>query len=139
MPMNSPAAPEHDQADALPFAASTPTPLILDRAAILAAGDLRLEAVPVPEWGGSVYVRELTAAQRDEWEAELQDFPAARRNARAKLAALTVCDANRRLLFSASDVEALGRKSAGALQRVFNAALRLNRVSRLDLAELEGN
>ena len=43
----------------------------LTRDEILGADDLKTESVKVPEWGGTVLVRELTGAERDEWEASV--------------------------------------------------------------------
>ena len=43
--------------------------VFLNREAILAAEDLPRELVEVPEWGGAVYVRALTGAERDQFEA----------------------------------------------------------------------
>jgi hypothetical protein len=37
---------------------------MLDRKSILDRNDSKIEEVPVPEWGGSVYVRVLSGAER---------------------------------------------------------------------------
>ena len=47
----------------------TPTKA-LDRETILTAKDLTTEKVDIPEWGGYVFVKEMTAAERAEWEYE---------------------------------------------------------------------
>ena len=39
---------------------------ILDRASILGSDDREIERVPVPEWGGFVFVRNLSGAERDQ-------------------------------------------------------------------------
>ena len=44
---------------------------LLSKAAILAADDLPTIDIAVPEWGGSVRIRALTAGQREELEAEI--------------------------------------------------------------------
>ena len=44
---------------------------ILNKAAILAAEDLKTETVAVPEWGGEVRVRTLTGTERDAFESGL--------------------------------------------------------------------
>lgn len=110
---------------------------LLTREAILGCDDLPRQEVPVPEWGGSVSVRMMTAAERERWEAFVQGET--RDRIRATLAARTVCDEAGELLFSEADVEALGAKSGPALTRIFAAALKLNRVSKEDVDELEKN
>lgn len=113
----------------------------LDREAIFAIADLTYEDVEVPEWGGTVRVRSLTAADRDAYEAGLLDqrgrgVRVNMRNARARLVALSVVDADGNRLFSEADVERLGQKSAAALDRVFDVATRLSGLAQRDLEEL---
>lgn len=104
---------------------------LLSREAILGASDLPSEDVAVPEWGGVVRVRMLTGAERDRFEASMLvrggkklDFNM--QNVRARLVALTVVGEDGKRLFTDGDVEALGQKSAAALNRVFTVAQRLN-------------
>lgn len=119
----------------------------LTREAILEADDIQEEVVQVPEWGGKVLVRGLTGSQRDDYEATLQRGKGTNkeinlRNARAKLVMWSVVNAQtqaRERLFSEQDVERLGKKSAAALQRVFDAAARLSGLSAKDLDELTEN
>lgn len=110
---------------------------MLTREQILAADDIRTERVDVPEWGDFVFVRVVSAAQRDAFEASLQDDPKA--NIRARVAALALCDESGELMFTAAEAEALGRKSYPALDRVFRAAIRLNAIREQDVEELEKN
>lgn len=117
---------------------------ILTKAQILAADDIKTEPVPVPEWGGDVLVRGLSGAQRDDYEQSVMVGRGANkevnlRNARAKLVVRSVVDADGELLFSEQDVAALGKKSAAALQRVFEVATRLSGLSKEDLDELTEN
>lgn len=113
---------------------------LLTREAILGANDLTAEVVEVPEWGGAVRVRVLTAAERDQFEASvLSDGvsgPARVGNIRARLAALTLCDEAGAPLFTPDDLEALGAKSAAAMDRIFDVASRLNAFSKKDVDEL---
>ena len=111
---------------------------MLSRDQILASDDLPKELVPVPEWGGSVYVRTMTGTERDGVEAASigNDW---RRGFRARLAVATVCDEQGNALFTAADIEALGRKSSAALDRIFEVACRLNKLGAADVNELEKN
>ena len=110
------------------------------RSKILAAEDLTREAVWIPEWETKVWVRTMTGAQRDTWErevaAEMKDGTV---NVRARLALLTVCDEQGKVLFSERDLLSLAGKSAAALDRIFEVAARLNHVLPDDVEVLEKN
>ncbi len=123
---------------------------LLTKAQILAADDLLREVVEVPEWGGEVMVRGLDGAARDQYEAEfllIGEIQAGERptyeldllNARARLVALSVVDENDQRMFSDEDVVALGKKSAQALDRVYEVAQRLSGLSKKDEEELRKN
>lgn len=107
---------------------------------ILAADDLERQLVEVPEWGGSVFVRGLTGLERDSFEAGVVDQRNKGRlnlqNFRARLCALTMVGEQGERLFNEAQAEALGRKSAQALQRVFEVAQRLSGLSAADVSEL---
>jgi len=116
----------------------------LTRDAILKAQDLPTEEVEVPEWGGVVRVRGLTGAERDAFEQSIVEQRGKNtrmnlRNIRAKLVALTVVDEEGNRVFSDEDAEALGKKSAAALDRVFAVAQRLSGLRPEDVEELAGN
>lgn len=116
----------------------------LNRDEILKLNDLPVEEVYVPEWDAWVRVRGLTGAERDRFEQSIveQRGKATRmnlRNIRAKLVALTVVDEQGNRVFSDEDAEALGRKSASALNRVFEVAQRLSGLRQEDVEELAGN
>jgi len=107
---------------------------------ILRADDLPREQVDVPEWGGSVFVRTMTGAERDAFEQSIADDSGRNlANLRARLAVLAVVDADGERLFADSDALSLGNKSAAALSRIFNVAQRLNALTNADVEELEKN
>jgi hypothetical protein len=115
----------------------------LNRDAILKAEDYKIEEVEMPEWGGTVFVRSLTGAERDQYEASMATLDKKgnvrdihMENIRARLVALTVCDETGQRLFGDTDVKALGEKNAAALERVFQAAQRLSGLTKRDLDEL---
>jgi len=113
----------------------------LTRDEILGADDLKTESVEVPEWGGTVLVRELTGAERDEWEASVVKTNGTKvtvdsRNMRAKLASLCIVDENGKRVFSEKDAIKLGAKSAAALDRVTDIARRLSRIGEDELEKL---
>ena len=105
---------------------------LLSKEAILAADDLPREIVSVPEWGGQVYVRTMIGTDRDAFEASLitrdsntSSNDQRMHNVRARLVSLTLCSESGERLFQDGDIDALGRKSARALDRVFAVAQRL--------------
>lgn len=117
---------------------------ILTRDDILAAPDVLTETVEVPEWGGSVIVRGLTGKERDAFEQSIvvlsgKTTKVNLANVRAKLVALTVVDDKGERIFSEKDAEALGDKSAAALDRIYDVAQRLSGLSREDIDELAQN
>lgn len=138
MPCEMPETPPMEEA---PPVESAP---MLTRDEILAAEDLPVEIVYVPEWGGSVFVRTLTGSERDKFEEDtIQGKGKNRRvtlqNIRARLVALTVCDESGTRLFQPADVARLGLKSAAALDRVFSVAQRLSGLTDDDVEELVKN
>lgn len=115
---------------------------ILSKADILSADDLKREIVEVPEWGGAVYVRVLPGRERDAFEERLltsKTKSGTLPNVRASLCAAAICDESGKPLFDEKDIAALGERSGAALTRVFAAASKINRLSKDDVAELEGN
>lgn len=116
---------------------------LLTKEAILAASDLRFETVAVPEWGGEVRIRAWNGTARDEYEQSLvldRDEKSKNiRNVRARIVAFSVVGEDGELLFSAADIEALGKKSAKALDRVFEKVQKLNALSDQDVEALEKN
>lgn len=115
---------------------------LLTREQILGATDVRTEDVEVPELGGTVRVRSITARDRDAFEHFLvasrqkgKDVPD---NVRAMYVALTVVGEDGELLFTRADVEALGKHSFAALDRIYQAALRLNAMAPEAVEQLAG-
>ena len=123
---------------------------MLTREQILAADDITTEDVNVPQWGGSVRVRGLTGVDRDAWEAEMADVQPSgngkakgnvavtmkRDNIRAKLVARCIVNEAGTREFSDSDIEALGNKSAAALDRIFGVAMRLSGIGDNDVDKM---
>lgn len=108
---------------------------ILNREQILRSNDRKTEVVKVPEWGGEVIVSVMSGAQRDAYESLITSVDAKGKaqhrleNLRAKLVASCLVDESGKQIFFPEDIEELGGKSAAALQRVYDVAVRLNRVT----------
>jgi hypothetical protein len=115
--------------------------MALSKEDILATGSAKVEKIYVPEWGGEVYIRVMKSAERDAFEASALDRKGAAKmaNIRARLAAIVLSDSEGKRLFTDADAPALGEKLAPALDRIFEAASKLNRLSKEDVEELEKN
>ena len=114
---------------------------ILKRDESLKAPDQVIEVIAVPEGGGEVCVRSLSAAERDRLEASMikvrgKEKSVNLENIRAKVLSMAVCDEDGKRLFAEADVKELGGKNAAAVQRVFVAAQRLAGLTDSDVEEL---
>jgi len=114
------------------------------RDAILAAKDFKIAPVKVAsEWpeAGTVFVRTMDGDRRDAWEfwCFQRKEDGTMKNARGALAASALCDADGNYLFTMDDAEALGKKSAVALTKIYTAAMKINKIGEADIGELEKN
>lgn len=118
---------------------------LLTRRQILDADDTQEEYLEVPEWGGWVRIIGITGIERDRYEKSVvttnkkgqAEFNVM--NVRAKLVALSVVDEGGKRVFSDDDARALGQKSAAALERVYEVAARLARITKQDEDDLAKN
>lgn len=115
---------------------------------ILSLNDAQIEKVNVPEWGAlgaEIYVRSFDGISRDAWEAaclasqESGGKAEILNNIRGRLVSMTACDCNGQLIFRPDQALALGKKSASALERLFEAASRINKLRASDMEELTKN
>lgn len=118
--------------------------MILTREQILAAQDIRVERVEVPEWSGAVLVRGLTAAERDAFDLSATVEQDGRRvinfqQLRARLVAMSLVDEQGKRLFSDADVEILAAKSGAVIGRIFDVAMRLSGLTGQDIEEITRN
>ena len=113
----------------------------LTKDAILSVQDLDTTAVEVPEWGGTVYVRTMTGAERDYFETAIMkrsnngQFDIS--GLRVQIVILTACDAGGSLLFDEADFDSLSQKSSSALNRVCEVAQRINGIMDIDNESVE--
>lgn len=114
---------------------------LLSRSQILDTDDRLYAEVDVPEWGGTVRLRGLNGTERDQFEADSIRQRGNNRtlnlqNLRARLVVAAAVDEEGRQLFSTDDVRVLGRKSAKAIDRLFDKAQELSGMSDADVEEL---
>jgi hypothetical protein len=113
----------------------------LTRDEIVEVDDTEYATVECPEWGGAVRLKSIKGSQRDSYEQSLiMEKGGSRqmnlRNARAKLIVLCAVDEQGRLLFTADDLNVLGRKNAKPLDRLFDECRRLAGLSEDDVEQL---
>lgn len=106
----------------------------LTRDDVLKASAPKPVQVDVPELGGCVFVRVLTGAERDRYDAALYDArkPDGSMNLdgfRVRLVMLAACDENGARLFNDTDTKLVGGINSLALMRVFEAAQKVNGLS----------
>jgi len=115
----------------------------LDRSSILGFNDAKVIRLHVPEWGGDCFIRTLTGGERDSFEASCLDNKTGKAtklvNYRARFAALVLSDETGKPLFDASDVTLLAKKNAAALDRILDAGLALNGMSKDSIESAEEN
>lgn len=94
---------------------------------ILAARENRVVPVKVPEWGGVVYVRRLSALEAVDLGESLRDTDGEGRRSRV-IAALQayLCDQDGKAIATADQAKAIASKSAGVVNRIITAGHRLN-------------
>lgn len=127
---------------------------LLTRAQIVAAQDFRTEDIDVPEWGGVLRVRALSGRERSLLEKMfgLGKDAAARpvavnpsravapeptwTNWRSWLVANSAVDENMKPVFTPTDVDALGDRSAAPLDRIANVVLRISGISKEEQEEM---
>lgn len=101
--------------------------MFLDRAAIIGAQDLKTIDIEVPEWGGTVRLRMLTASERfavnDAANASGEFDPSVFQTV---LIERTAVNEDGSPLFDKGDSAALGAKCSSAIATVFAAAAELN-------------
>ncbi|NUQ99555.1 MAG: hypothetical protein HOY79_24375 [Streptomyces sp.] len=124
--------------------------MALSRDGILAANDIQIEKVPVPEWGDEVIIRGLTGDELDSFQGSVRQFRPTfdgkgmesvliQEGMRAKLLVKCLVDEAGERLFTDQDAPALGAKAGAVIDRLYDVAARLSGLSDEEKAELEGN
>lgn len=104
---------------------------------ILAADDLGLKRIEVPEWGGDVYLRVMSVGERDSYERQwIGKKETGIANFRTQYLARVLCDETGKLLFTREQTEALATKSGAVMGRLFDAAMKHNSMTEEDVQEL---
>ena len=116
--------------------------MLLTKQQILEVKDLKTEKVYIEEWGGDVYVKTLTGAERDRFEKSILTPDGKRgdfENLRAKLVIEVCVDKDGKRIFTQKDLLALGGKCAGALDKIFDIGQRLSGITKKDVDDMTKN
>lgn len=114
---------------------------LLTKEQILSANDRDTKTINVPKWGGDVIISVMSSKAKDAFEASILDGKGNTnlKNVRAKLVAACIVDETGKLMFSESDIEKLGEKSAVSLDLIYMECLKLNKVGDEEIEELAKN
>jgi hypothetical protein len=113
---------------------------LTDPAAILAlAARKPPQKLHLKALGQDVYLLDPTADSRDELDLWLQRANGHHVGMRGVIAALLLCDADGKRLFTLDDAPRLGQMAPSALQPIFEVGTKLLAVSDKEQKELEGN
>lgn len=94
---------------------------------ILDSDDIKYEPLEIPEWGGKVLLKSLSGEERDKVERMARQFSAGEiPGYSAEIAAMTVCDGNKKLLFTNAELPRLRKKSGAILRKIFDAVAKQN-------------
>lgn len=113
----------------------------LTRDLILRAVDIKTARIDVPEWGGSVLVRGMTAFERDTMlnavDPKKEGIPDSQ--LKAFLCAHCIVDEHGNSIFSDEDIHRLQAKNPIILDRIANRILRLSGVGADAVEDIEKN
>lgn len=112
------------------------------REKILNAIDIQEEIVEIPEWGVKVLVRGLTAEDRALVLQKATDL-GGKVNYDKLYASLVILSAydpeTKERIFEESDRDAIMKKSASAIDKIVNTAMRLSGIGKLEEERIEKN
>ncbi|NBT49946.1 MAG: hypothetical protein EBV86_01945 [Marivivens sp.] len=108
--------------------------------------NLKEEQLEVPEWGGFIVVREMTAEARDAYEHSLfsqneqGSFDKNLSNARAKLiAACVVGPDGKRMFDTEQKITVLGNQPISTINPIFDKCQEINSMGADEIEEIAGN
>lgn len=94
------------------------------RKRLLGANDIKVQPIDIPSWGGTYYLRVISGKARESFEESYSQEKM--KNFRLRFLVLTLCDEDGKPILSDADMDALGERSSVEINRVFDAAWKLN-------------
>ncbi len=116
--------------------------MALTRDQILSANDLELAQIKVPAWGGTVFVRAMSASERLDFETtaeKLGDKDGGSLRIMALYLCRVICDGNGDRLFKDEDAALILGKKASVVLELFGKASEHNSLTESDIEDLEKN
>lgn len=119
--------------------------MTLTMAMIVAANDMKLKSVVVPEWPddkgkpGVVYIRTMAVGERDAYEVTWKKSGGTPDDFRTIYLARVLCDEAGNRLFSDADMHLLKAKSARVCHRLWEEAMAHNNIDEKDIQEAAKN
>lgn len=107
----------------------------LTRESFLAVPAPKVHRIEIPELGGHVWLKPMSAGERDRFEIEHE--ASKKLNFRARLAAASLSDEDGNLLFGPEDIPALSALPATAFDPILETAVKINGLTKEDIEELE--
>lgn len=106
--------------------------MTLSKDTILSCQDLESTAVDVPEWEGTVYVRQWTGAERSISQEMFPDADSTEGqvDAMARILCLAICDEKGFLIFNEKDASELAKKNYKVLERLFYEVMKINGIGK---------
>lgn len=123
---------------------------MLTREEFLSAPRIVIEKVMVPIIKTEMYVRSLTAGEREQYEKGMfirnkdkmglvQSFDESKESAKVRLVLLATCDENGARYFRDEDYEAVSKQNSAVIEALYKPASRLSAFSDSDLEDLLKN
>ena len=107
---------------------------------IFKADDLPTKDMDLSDWVGTLTIRTLTGAERDQFEsAFVNQDQIDIRGLKARLIQLTVQNGDGQPMFTKADLQKINSKSASVIDRIFQESQRLSGLTKEDVDELVGN
>lgn len=116
----------------------------ITREQLLTPVEVSKEKVEIPELGGHIWIKGMTAAGRSRFERQFQSATgksSVRKisEIRERLVIACACDENGKSLFTEEDIKSLGKQSIGIIERIVNAAQRICIMTDEDVEALAKN
>lgn len=117
---------------------------LLTRDQILSAQDHKTERVSIPDWGGDVFVRTLSASEWSQYEndsmiGETGNKHVDAANLRARLVILCCVDESKKQIFTMADMESINSKHIANVELVYDASMKINRQDSEGKKTTQGN
>jgi hypothetical protein len=109
----------------------------LSKEQIVSATDVKTIDLDIPEWGGTVRVRNLSALEREQFIRDIQSKNLDLSKTKIAWVARCLIQEDGNPIFSSTEIELLGNKSAKALDRVVDAIESINALTVESMKEIE--